>query len=99
MVIHYEEFEANAAADIIIAQSKVIEMKEIDEWQAIVCWYDTLVIRMSMADGDIFYLYIPTLVNAVIFLAPVSSFDEWLAEDPNVNRLVSVTRRLLASGF
>lgn len=28
------------------------------------------------------------LVNAIIFLAPVSAFDEWLAEDPHVNRLV-----------
>ncbi|EJD05492.1 G-alpha-domain-containing protein [Fomitiporia mediterranea MF3/22] len=26
-------------------------------------------------------------VNAIIFLAPISSFDEWLAEDPSVNRL------------
>ncbi|KAH8116122.1 G-alpha-domain-containing protein [Phellopilus nigrolimitatus] len=26
-------------------------------------------------------------VNAIIFLAPISAFDEWLTEDPNVNRL------------
>lgn len=28
------------------------------------------------------------LVTAIIFLAPISSFDEWLAEDPTINRLV-----------
>ncbi|EIN08754.1 G-alpha-domain-containing protein [Punctularia strigosozonata HHB-11173 SS5] len=26
-------------------------------------------------------------LNAIIFLAPISCFDEWLAEDPRVNRL------------
>ncbi|KAL5514345.1 hypothetical protein ACEPAG_2433 [Sanghuangporus baumii] len=26
-------------------------------------------------------------VNAIIFLAPISAFDEWLVEDPSVNRL------------
>ncbi|THH08173.1 hypothetical protein EW145_g2884 [Phellinidium pouzarii] len=26
-------------------------------------------------------------MNAIIFLAPISSFDEWLLEDPSVNRL------------
>ena len=29
------------------------------------------------------------IVTAIIFLAPISSFDEWLLEDPTVNRLVS----------
>ena len=28
-------------------------------------------------------------MNAIIFLAPISCFDQVLAEDPNVNRLVS----------
>lgn len=27
-------------------------------------------------------------MNAIIFLAPISAFDEVLAEDPSVNRLV-----------
>jgi len=30
-------------------------------------------------------------MNAIIFLAPISCFDQVLAEDPNVNRLVSVS--------
>ena len=29
-------------------------------------------------------------VNAIIFLAPISGFDEWLVEDPSINRLVRV---------
>ncbi|KAI5120894.1 hypothetical protein M0805_002994 [Coniferiporia weirii] len=44
-------------------------------------------------------------VNAIIFLAPISSFNEWLAEDPTVNRLedtfhlwrIICANRLLAS--
>lgn len=31
-------------------------------------------------------------MNAIIFLAPISCFDQVLAEDPNVNRLVSVSQ-------
>lgn len=31
-------------------------------------------------------------MDAIIFLAPLSAFDEVLAEDPNVNRLVSALR-------
>jgi hypothetical protein len=34
-------------------------------------------------------LLIPLLVDAIIFLAPISSFDQVLAEDRSVNRLVS----------
>ena len=33
-------------------------------------------------------------MNAIIFLAPISCFDQVLAEDPSVNRLVSALRVL-----
>lgn len=33
-------------------------------------------------------------MNAIIFLAPISCFDQVLAEDPNVNRLVSAPSAL-----
>jgi len=36
-------------------------------------------------------------MNAIIFLAPISCFDQVLAEDPNVNRLVSVSYVRLVS--
>ena len=59
--------------------------------------------RISIVVSDLWVEYIgqcltfrfTSTVNAIIFLAPISSFDEWLVEDPNINRLV---RSLLFSG-
>ena len=36
---------------------------------------------------DFLFLTILITVNAIIFLAPISAFDQTLAEDPKVNRL------------
>jgi hypothetical protein len=49
----------------------------------------------SNADGNI--ASFRSIVNAIIFLAPISAFDEKLAEDPTVNRLVRAQTCILSA--
>jgi len=52
-------------------------------------WYFALLVHSSIILKSNILLFTPppVVVTAVIFLAPLSAFDQVLAEDPQVNRL------------
>ena len=47
----------------------------------------SMTVCLHLLLDSFFFLTFPIIVNAIIFLAPISAFDQTLAEDPKVNRL------------